>query len=28
MAITPGQVVVFYDGEVVIGGGTIESTQG
>jgi tRNA-specific 2-thiouridylase len=28
MAIAPGQVVVFYDGEVVIGGGTIESTQG
>jgi len=27
MAISPGQVVVFYDGEVVIGGGTIESTQ-
>jgi len=27
MAICPGQVVVFYDGEVVIGGGTIESTQ-
>ena len=25
MAITPGQAVVFYDGEVVIGGGTIES---
>ena len=27
MAISPGQVVVFYDGEVVIGGGTIESTK-
>jgi tRNA-specific 2-thiouridylase len=25
MAITPGQAVVFYDGEVVIGGGTIET---
>ena len=24
MAITPGQAVVFYDGEVVVGGGTIE----
>lgn len=24
MAITPGQAVVFYDGEVVMGGGTIE----
>ena len=28
MSITPGQAVVFYEGEVVIGGGTIESTQG
>jgi len=27
MAISPGQAVVFYDGEVIIGGGTIESTQ-
>lgn len=27
MAITPGQAVVFYDGEVVIGGGTIEAVQ-
>lgn len=24
MAVTPGQAVVFYDGDVVIGGGTIE----
>ena len=27
-AISPGQGVVFYDGEIIIGGGTIESTQG
>jgi len=26
MAITPGQAVVFYDGETVIGGGTVERT--
>jgi len=26
-AITPGQAVVFYDAEVVVGGGTIESTD-
>jgi len=26
-AITPGQAIVFYDGDVVVGGGTIESAR-
>jgi tRNA-specific 2-thiouridylase len=28
MAITPGQAVVFYDNEAVVGGGTIEQARG
>ena len=28
MAVTPGQAVVFYDGDVVVGGGTIEKAEG
>ena len=26
-AVTPGQTVVFYDGDIVIGGGTLETAQ-
>jgi len=28
MAITPGQAIVFYDGDTVVGGGTIEQING
>ena len=28
MAVTPGQAIVFYDGDVVVGGGTIEPLNG
>ena len=28
MAITPGQAIVFYHGEIVVGGGTIEQING
>ena len=28
MAVTPGQAIVFYDGDIVVGGGTIEQING
>ena len=27
MAISPGQEIVFYDGDTVVGGGTINSVR-